>query len=104
MNKKLLVSLFLSSLFLLPVAANAATLGSANAITPQIRLQIGQTRRHRGWVRGRHLGWYRNRRDRDMDRDEVRYNRMARNGYRPGYVQQVYYLNGRRYVRWVRRY
>ena len=108
MNKKSLLSLLLSSLFMIPITGSAVSTTLANSVTPQIRVQIGNTRRHRGWTRGRHLGWYRNNRHRDMDRDEdryqERYRRTARNSYRRGYVQQVYYVNGRRYVRWIRNY
>jgi len=57
----------------------------------QIRVQIG---RGRHYDRGEHRGWYQGRR--------MRY--YTYNVGRPEYVQQTYYVNGRRYVRWVRYY
>ncbi|HTH51552.1 MAG TPA: hypothetical protein VL501_06450 [Pyrinomonadaceae bacterium] len=79
MKKKLAILTLLASsllVFLPPVTQADA----------QIRVQIGgrHTNRglHRGWYRGRHVGWYKH--------------------SRPGYLRQVYYINGRRYVRYVR--
>jgi len=60
----------------------------------QIRLQIGRSHRHWDRDRDRHRGWYQGRR---MDYYTYNVNR-------PEYVRQVYYVNGRRYVRWVRYY
>jgi hypothetical protein len=57
----------------------------------QIRVQIGRGRHH---DRDEHRGWYRGRRMRYYNYDVGR----------TGYTQQVYYVNGRRYVRWVRYY
>jgi hypothetical protein len=56
----------------------------------QIRVQIG--RNH--YDRGRHRGWYQGRR-------MYYYNY---NVQQPEYVQQTFYVNGRRYTRWVRYY
>jgi hypothetical protein len=79
------------------IAAAAADPPSAAKTSPQqIRVRIG---RHRG----RHYGWYRGRR-------VGRWNRLYTGGRRVGRynnarsVQQVYWINGRRYTRWVRRY
>jgi hypothetical protein len=95
-NKIIIVMLMLASAFVILPAANfAAANESTNSVvstnySPQIRVQIRrQQRRHRNlnpyWQRrhdnGRHIGWYNNR------------TRM---------VQQAYWVNGRRYVRWVR--
>ena len=89
MRKKLviLVLLFSSFVVFLPTLGSAASLSSA-ANKPQIRVQIGPVRHdrglHRGWYKGRHVGWY---------------------NYKPRHsqwVRQVYYINGRPYVRWVR--
>jgi hypothetical protein len=55
-----------------------------NNSSPQIRVQIGgrRNRRGRNWNRGRHRGW--------------------ENRNRTRLVRQVYWRNGRRYVRYVR--
>ena len=87
--------MLMSAFVILPAANFAAANENTKSVvntnySPQIRVQIG--RRHRRnrnlnpyWERrhdnGRHVGWNNNR------------TRM---------VQQVYYINGRRYVRWVR--
>jgi hypothetical protein len=100
-NKIIIAALMLASAFVILPAANfAATNENTSSVissnySPQIRVQIGNSRRHRRyrnvnpyWERnhdnGRHLGW--------------------RNNNNGRMVQQVYYINGRRYVRWVRTY
>ena len=91
MRKKfvILTLLLASCTVFLPTEGNAASLSSA-INKPQIRVQIGPVRRdrglHRGWYKGRRIGWY-------------NYNRRDSQ-----YVRQVYYINGRPYVRWVRNY
>ena len=88
MRKKLTILALLISSFVvfLPAQGNAASL-SSTVNKPQIRVQIG-TRHdrglHRGWYKGRRIGWY-------------NYNR-----HDSQWVRQVYYINGRPYVRWVR--
>ena len=70
----------------MPFVASAATNVNNAAVTnPQIRVQIGRTRRDRNW-RYRHYRHYR------------RYEQTGR--YR--LVPQYYWMNGRRYVRYVR--
>lgn len=80
-----------SSAIFLPYESYAATSEKSttlalNAGEPQIRVQIGgQRRRGRNWNRGnrgRHRGWNNHRRTR--------------------VVRQVYWRNGRQYVRYVR--
>jgi len=84
MKKKLAVLvLSLSSLLIF--------LPSFTPADAQIRVQIGRTRHY---DRDRHSGWYQGRR-------MYYYNY---NVGQPQYVRQVYYVNGRRYVRWVRYY
>jgi hypothetical protein len=62
--------------------ADRSTSISLNESVPQIRVQIGGRRRGRNWNRGRHRGW------------------ESRN--RTRLVRQVYWRNGRQYVRYVR--
>lgn len=95
MRKKfvILALLFSSFVVFLPApnyAAEGRTVSSfhANSVPAQIRVRIGGQRRdrglHRGWYKGRRIAWYRN---------------------NPGggqWVRQVYWVNGRQYVRWVR--
>jgi len=95
MRKKfvILALLFSSFVVFLPAHSYAATseAGSSfnvNNAPVQIRLRIGKNRGnrglHRGWYKGRRIAWYR---------------------HNPGggrWVRQVYYVNGRQYVRWVR--
>jgi hypothetical protein len=91
-NRAIIVMLILTSVFvLLPPANYAATEDRPVSLTsyeysPQIRVQVGRGRRNRNkhWNRGRHRGW-----------ERARYNRTR-------LVRQYYYLNGRRYVRYVR--
>ena len=97
MKKKLLTLTFLltSSVVLLPVGTIAATgsdpSAAAKTSPPQIRVQIGRNRgRHRGWWRGQRRGFNEGRRIGRNDNSRL--------------VQQVYWVNGRRYVRWIRRY
>jgi hypothetical protein len=117
MKKQILVLSFLliSSFVFLPVQGSAAPASDPSAVTkasPQIQVQIG--RRHsREWYMRHRYGRYGN--------NDYYGNRMARrryygnNGYyanrsarfyrnSSGMVRQVYYVNGRRYVRWVRSY
>jgi len=79
--------MLVSAVVFIPSEASAAersTSTALNAGAPQIRVQIGgQRRRGRGWNRGRNRSW------------ERRNNRTR-------LVRQVYYRNGRRYVRTVR--
>ena len=84
MKKKLAVLVLSLSSFLV-------FLPSSNPVDAQIRVQIGRSRhsdrgRHRGWDRGRRMYYY------------------NYNVRRPEYVRQTYYVNGRRYTRWVRYY
>jgi hypothetical protein len=81
--------MLVSSVIFLPGESFAATGAESTSMTlnnssPQIRVQIGnrRNRRGRGWNRGRHLGWQKHNRTR--------------------LVRQVYWMNGRRYVRYVR--
>jgi hypothetical protein len=86
--RKLFISGIIAATLLigLPFAAGSATEANA-AVSPQIRIQFGTRRRH-------HHRRY---------RTENRYYRRAELGnYR--LVPQVYYMNGRRYVRYVRVY
>ena len=72
----------------MPFAASAATHANNAAVTnPQIRVQIGRTRRDRDWRYRQH-------------RQYRRYNQTG--SYR--LVPQYYWMNGRRYVRYVRVY
>ena len=87
------VLMLASAVVFLPAENYAAASEKTNSVTvnefaPQIRVQIGRQRRNRHWNRGKHKGW-----------DNRRYNRAYN---RTRLVQQVYYVNGRRYVRWVR--
>ena len=90
MRKKVLVLalMLVSSVILLPGESFAAAGAESTSMTlnnssPQIRVRIGgQRRRGRGWNRGRHRGW--------------------ENRNRTRLVRQVYRVNGRRYVRYVR--
>ena len=89
MKKKFIIlALLLSScIVFLHFLANAVNI-SSTVNKPQIRVLIGHVRHdrglHRGWYKGRHIGWY-------------NYNpRHSR------WVSHVYYINGRPYVRWVR--
>ena len=92
MRNKLIAAFFLvsSSLVLLSQNGVRASELSTSVGKPQIRIQIGSRRHdrgmHRGWYRGRRVAWY-------------NYNRRD-----PQYVRQVYWVNGRQYVRWVRSY
>jgi hypothetical protein len=88
MKKKVLVLalMLVSSVILLPGESFAATAESTsmtlnNSAAPQIRVRIGGRRRGRNWNRGRHRGW--------------------ENRGRTRQVRQVYWRNGRRYVRYV---
>src|SRR3954447_14110010 len=98
MKKKLLVFsfLFASLVVILPsqgLAAPADPVVTAKTSPPQIRIQVGRRYnrgRHYGWYRGRHNGW---------NRDRARWERN-----RNTTVRQVYWMNGRRYTRTVRRY
>lgn len=89
-NKLLALAFVLSScVVLFPSSSYAANVNAVS--TPQIRVTIGRRHRHdrglhRGWYRGRRIGWY------NYDRHD------------PQYVRQVYWINGRRYTRWVRNY
>jgi hypothetical protein len=80
--------MLMSAVVFIPAEASAAERSTSMALNegaPQIRVQIGgQRRRGRGWNRGRHRGW--------------------RNHQRSRVVRQVYWRNGRRYVRYVRVY
>jgi hypothetical protein len=92
MRDKLLIGMLMlmSAFVILPANSFAAshentTTVKENNSAPQIRVRIGPQRRNRRnrWYRhdnGRRAGW----------------NNRSR------LVQQVYYVNGRRYVRWVR--
>ncbi|MFL6373211.1 MAG: hypothetical protein ACJ73D_00960 [Pyrinomonadaceae bacterium] len=89
MKKKLAVLvLLLSSTFVfLPAMSNGAD--------AQIRVQFGRTHHrhyHRGWEQRRGIAY-----------NNYNYGRDYNYG-RSGMVRQVYYVNGRRYVRWVRSY
>ena len=87
MFKKLLIGAVMAGALMveMPFIASAATHANNAAVTnPQIRVQIGRDRRDREW-RYRH---YR------------RYNQTG--NYR--LVPQYYWMNGRRYVRYVRVY
>ena len=94
MKLKLAIFCFVFSVILFPAYGNAAvanaSFSAAAAGKPQIRIQIGGRRHdrglHRGWDKGRRIAWY-------------NYNRPD-----PQYVRQIYWINGRQYIRWVRRY
>jgi len=65
MKEKFLVLFFLLMfcVVLLPSQINAGAAGSplvaaANRTSPQIRVEIGNRGRHRGWDRGRRAYWY----------------------------------------------
>jgi hypothetical protein len=99
MRKKVLVLalMLVSSVILLPgesfaAAGSESTSMTLNNSSPQIRVRIGgrRNRRGRNWNRGRHLGWERGR------------HRGWSNNQRTRLVRQVYWRNGRRYVRYVR--
>jgi hypothetical protein len=90
-NKLLIGMLMLMSAFvILPANSFAASHENTTTVTvnnsaPQIRVRIGPQRRNRNrnWRshdNGRHVGW----------------------NNRTRLVQQVYYVRGHRYVRWVR--
>jgi hypothetical protein len=96
MTKKILILAFLltSSVVILPSGSEAATVTN-----PQIRIQLGSSRynnrwRNRRWRREHRIATYRTYDPYD------RYNTYDRGDM----VRQVYYIDGRRYVRWVRRY
>lgn len=93
MKKKILTIalVMVSGMIFMPEGTFAATPAempasyTSNNAEPQIRVRVGnRNRRGRGWNRGRghHRGWERRNRTR--------------------LVRQVYYVNGRRYVRTVR--
>ena len=89
-NKIIILALLLSSFIVFSPAQNYAASGTvlavATRVSPQIRITIGgDRRRHRGWRNGRPVVWYNYR-------------------YRPQYVRETYWINGRRYYRWVRTY
>ncbi|MBV9241617.1 MAG: hypothetical protein JO314_06375 [Acidobacteria bacterium] len=86
MRKKLAVLVLLVSSFLVFLPS------MSSGTQAQIRVTFGQ--RHRHHDRGLHRGWYNGRR---MDYYNYNVNRS-------GYTRQVYYVNGVRYVRWVRTY
>lgn len=97
-NKVIILALiFTSSLIVLPAANPAAasdkpSSATASELNQRIRVNIGPQRGRRGrhWDRNRHRG-------RGWDR------RHARRAYnRTRVVRQTYYVNGRRYVRYVR--
>ena len=74
-----------------PATASAAPVNAVG--DPQIRVQIGRTRRyHRD--RGRHRGWYNGRRAYFY----------TRNPYDTRYVRRSYYNNGVRVTRWYWNY
>jgi hypothetical protein len=104
MKKKLLVFTFLltSSVVLLPAqslaAAPADPAGVGKTSPPQIRIQVGRRNR------GRHYGWWRGRRVGRYYRNEDQYGRRVGRYNRGTLVRQVYWMNGRRYTRWVRSY
>jgi hypothetical protein len=93
-SKAIVWVLILTSAFVILPPANYAAVEdrpvslTAYEYSPQIRVQIGRGRRNRNrnrhWNRGRHRGW-----------ERARYNRTR-------LVRQYYYVNGRRYVRYVR--
>ncbi|HEY8561523.1 MAG TPA: hypothetical protein VIL74_14200 [Pyrinomonadaceae bacterium] len=96
---KKLTTLFLaaaSMVIFLPSESFASTTGNktapateysaSNSAAPQIRIRVGNQRRNRRWNRSRR--WNSNRRWNNSRRTRV--------------VRQVYYRNGRRYVRTVR--
>jgi hypothetical protein len=90
-NKIIIGMLMLASAFVFLPAENYAAASEKNTsvtvyeYSPQVRVQIGRrNRRGRHWDRGRHRGWDRS------------------NNNRTRLVRQVYYVNGRRYYRWVR--
>jgi Ni/Co efflux regulator RcnB len=88
MLKKVLLGAVMAAALMveMPMMASAATNANKAALNkPQITFQIGRNRR---W---RHR--------RDYDNDYYRRNRMTSN-YR--LVPQYYWMNGRRYVRYVR--
>ena len=91
MIKKLLIGAVMAVAMMveMPLLASAATNAKSTTLNkPQIQVQIGRSRRWR-----RHH-------DRYYDNDYYRRNRMA--NYR--LVPQYYWMNGRRYVRYVRVY
>ncbi|HEY2867393.1 MAG TPA: hypothetical protein VGJ02_09905 [Pyrinomonadaceae bacterium] len=87
MIRKLFISGIISATLLigLPFAAGAATNASA-VVSPQIRIQLGSRRRH----------------NRRYNRENRYYRRAEIGSYR--LVPQVYWMNGRRYVRYTRVY
>lgn len=91
MKFKVAIYSFVLSVVLVPAQSYAsAANASAPAVgKPQIRIQIGKRHDrglHRGWYKGKRISYY-------------TYNRRD-----PQYVRQVYWVNGRQYVRWVRNY
>jgi len=100
MKKQLLVLSFLltSSIVFLPVQGNAAPAAAKKVVPPQIVVQVGRNR-------GRHLGWYKHKHHGRFYRtSNVYYTRRVppyARTYRSGMVRQTYYVNGRRYTRWV---
>jgi hypothetical protein len=91
MRNKLIIGVLMlaSTLVILPAAGFAATNEKINSVTvsefsPQIRVRVGNGRRNRKWNRGRHYGW----RNKASNRTRL--------------VRQVYYVNGRKFVRWVK--
>lgn len=90
-NKLIILVLMLAStVIILPgtgyAASEKTTSVAVYEFAPQIRVRIGNGRRNRTVIRnrnrGRHLGW--------------------RNNQRTRLVKQTYWVNGRRYVRYVR--
>ena len=91
-NKLIVLTLMFASAFVILPATNYAAISeTSNSVTvnesiPQIRVRIGQGQGRRNknkkWNRGNHYGW--------------------RNQNRTRLVKQVYYVHGRRYVRYVR--
>ena len=91
MRQKIAILIFvlMTCAVFLPSQATAAGKASANMTKPQIRIHIGHRHdrgRHRGWHRGRRIYYY------YYDRHD------------PHYARQTYWVNGRRYTRWVRYY
>jgi hypothetical protein len=90
-NKIIVMTLMFASAFIiLPSSSYAAvpentTSVTVNEFAPQIRVQVGRGRRGRNkhMNRGRHRGW-------ENQRNRTRV------------VRQVYYRNGRKYVRYIR--
>lgn len=93
MKKKVTVLFFLlfSFILFLPSYAGASVTGSSGLASTARKPQVAVEFRfrhdrglHRGWYRHRHASWY---------------------YYQPEdpmYARQVYWVNGRQYVRWVR--